>query len=159
MPGTRRWTALAAAGLGEALEPLQPDEVARRTGSDAHLAGVFDPDVAHLQPAALARGMARVAEAQGIRIHEGTRMTALGRTSPPSVTTSRGVVRAGTVVLAVNAWAARLPEVRRSLVVTSSDVIATPRDPAAARADRLDVGARPVRVRLAPARELLPPDT
>ena len=29
-------------------------------------------------------------------------------------------------MLAVNAWAARLPEVRRSLVVTSSDVIATP---------------------------------
>jgi len=122
--------ALTAAGVGEALEPLAPDEVARRTGSDAHLAGVFDPDVAHLQPAALARGMARVAEAQGIRVFEGTRMTEVGRTSPPSVTTPHGVVHAGTVVLAVNAWAARLPEVRRSLVVTSSDVIATPRDPA-----------------------------
>jgi len=122
--------ALAAAGVGEALEPLEPDEVARRTGSDTHLAGVFDPDVAHLQPAELARGLARVAEARGIRIHEGTRMTELARTSPPSVTTPGGVVRAGAVVLAVNAWAARLPEVRRSLVVTSSDVIATPRDPA-----------------------------
>ena len=60
----------------------------------------------------LARGMARVAEARGIRIHEGTEMTELGRTSPPTVTTARGTVHAGAVVLAVNAWAARLPEVR-----------------------------------------------
>ena len=118
--------ALAAAGIGEALEPLTPAEVARRSGSPEHLAGVFDPDVAHLQPAMLARGLARVAEARGIRIHEGTEMTELGRTSPPTVTTARGTVHAGAVVLAVNAWAARLPEVRRSLVVTSSDVIATP---------------------------------
>ncbi len=94
----------------------------------------------------------------GIRIHEGTAMTALGRTSPPTVTTARGTVHAGAVVLAVNAWAARLPEVRRSLVVTSSDVIATPPIAAAARADRLDLAGRPVRVRLAAARELLPPD-
>ena len=86
-------------------------------------------------------------------------MTELGRTSPPTVTTARGMVRAGAVVLAVNAWAARLPEVRRSLVVTSSDVIATPRDPALLERDRLDVAGRPVRVRLAPAGELLPPDT
>jgi glycine/D-amino acid oxidase-like deaminating enzyme len=122
--------ALAAAGIGEALEPLTPAEVARRSGSPEHLAGVFDPDVAHLQPAMLARGLARVAEARGIRIHEGTEMTELGRTSPPTVTTARGTVHAGAVVLAVNAWAARLPEVRRSLVVTSSDVIATPPVPA-----------------------------
>lgn len=121
--------ALAAAGLGEALERLTPDEVARRSGSDAHLAGVFDPDVAHLQPAQLARGMARVAEAAGIRIFEGTAMTGIGRTSPPSVATPHGTVHAGAVVLAVNAWAARLPEVRRSLVVTSSDIVATPADP------------------------------
>jgi glycine/D-amino acid oxidase-like deaminating enzyme len=121
--------ALAAAGIGEALEPLDPAEVARRAGSDAHLAGVFDPDVAHLQPAVLARGMARVAEARGIRIHEGTPMTALGRTTPPAVTTPLGTVRARSVVLAVNAWAARLDEIRRSLVVTSSDVVATAPDP------------------------------
>ena len=60
--------ALAAAGIGEALEPLHAGRGrAAAPDRDAHLAGVFDPDVAHLQPAALARGMARVAEAQGIR--------------------------------------------------------------------------------------------
>ena len=68
------------------------------------------------------------------------------------------MVRAGTVVLAVNAWAARLPEVRRSLVVTSSDVIATPRDPALLEQIGWTWQERPVRVRLAPAGELLPPD-
>ncbi len=118
--------ALAAAGVGEALEPLEPADVARLAGSDVHIAGVFDPDVAHLQPATLARGMARVAEARGIVIHEGTPMTSLGRTATPSVTTPGGTIHARAVVLALNAWSARLPEVRRALVVTSSDIVATP---------------------------------
>jgi glycine/D-amino acid oxidase-like deaminating enzyme len=118
--------ALRAAGVGEALEPLEPAAVARLAGSDVHIAAVFDPDVAHLQPAMLARGLARVAEARGITIHEGTPMTALGRGPAPTVATPRGTVHARSVVLALNAWAARLPEIRRSLVVTSSDIVATP---------------------------------
>ena len=124
----------------------------------AHLAGVFDPDVAHLQPARSPAGW-RASPRRGHPDPRRHGMTALGRTSPPTVTTARGTCTRGAVVLAVNAWAARLPEVRRSLVVTSSDVIATPRDPAVLEQIGWTWRGRPVRVRLAAAGELLPPDT
>jgi glycine/D-amino acid oxidase-like deaminating enzyme len=116
--------ALANAGL-EPYERLTRQQVAERTGSPVHLGGIFDPDTAIVQPAALAQGLARVADEAGVRIYEGTAMTELVRDEPAIVRTPGGDVRASTVVLAMNAWVARLPELARALVVVSSDVIAT----------------------------------
>jgi glycine/D-amino acid oxidase-like deaminating enzyme len=42
------------------------------------------------------------------------------------IRTQRGVLRADRLVIAMNAWAAALPELRRSLIVVSSDIVATP---------------------------------
>ena len=84
------WTATTEAQLGAwdstvellcelgapALELLEPAEVARRTGSPVHLAGVLDPSAATVQPAKLARGLRRVALELGVRLHEHTRVTA-----------------------------------------------------------------------------------
>lgn len=123
---------LAAAGA-EPFELLDPDEVARRSGSPAHLAGVFDPGPATVQPARLARGLAAVARRQGIRVVERAPMTELADGARVRVATTRGTVEADRVVLAINAWAAALPELRRSLVVVASDVVATSRVP-----ERLD---------------------
>jgi putative aminophosphonate oxidoreductase len=106
-------------------EPLEPDEVARRAGSDAHLAGVFEASAATVQPALLARGLRRVALLRGVRIFERSPMTRLERGGPPVVRTDSGSVTAERVVLAMNAWATRFREVRRSVVVISSDVLAT----------------------------------
>ena len=39
-------------------EPLDPDEVARRSGSPVHLAGIFEAAAGTIQPARLARGLA-----------------------------------------------------------------------------------------------------
>ena len=69
------WTATTPAQIGawdarggaderlgvDAFERLGPAEVARRAGSPAHLAGVFERRAATVQPAALARGLRRVA--------------------------------------------------------------------------------------------------
>ena len=63
-------------------ERLTPEEIARRTGSDVHLAGVLDPSAATVHPGFLVRGLRRVALARGVRIHEGTRVTDLDRRSP-----------------------------------------------------------------------------
>src|SRR5438132_10518301 len=52
-------------------------------------------------------------------------MRRLDRTGPPRVHCESGSVRADRVVLALNAWAAALPELRRALVIIPSDVIAT----------------------------------
>jgi putative aminophosphonate oxidoreductase len=111
-------------------ERLAPDEVARRSGSASHLAGVFEPTAATVQPALLARGLRRVALERGVRIFEHSAMTGLDRSSPPVVRTREGSVTAGCVVLALNAWATRLREVRRGIVVIASDVIATEPIPA-----------------------------
>jgi putative aminophosphonate oxidoreductase len=113
--------------LGEApFVRLDPDTVARRAASPAHLAGVFEPTAATVHPARLARGLRRVALKRGIRVFERSSMRRLDRGAQPAVRCDRGTVRAQRVVLALNAWAAALPELRRALVVVPSDVIATP---------------------------------
>jgi glycine/D-amino acid oxidase-like deaminating enzyme len=106
--------------------PLSPREVAARTGSARHLAGVLEPSAAKIHPARLARGLRRVCLEQGITIHEHTRVRRFTRTATPvRVTTDRGEVAADTLVLATNAWAAGIRELHRRLVVVSSDIVAT----------------------------------
>jgi len=127
-------SALERAGA-EPFERLERDEVTELSGSPVHLAGVREASTATIQPALLARGLAEVARSAGVRIHERTPMTALVRGPSPLVVTPGGVVTAGCVVLALNAWAAQLPEVAKSLVVVASDMIAT--EPLGERGDAL----------------------
>jgi putative aminophosphonate oxidoreductase len=109
--------------------PLEPEKVAQRAASAVHLAGVFEPTAATVHPARLARGLRRVCLERGIRVFEHSPVRRLSRTAPPRVHCDGGNVHAERVVLALNAWAAGLPELRRALVVIPSDVIATPRIP------------------------------
>ena len=138
--GGMLWTATAPAQVGawdgvvalterlglDVFERLDPAEVAARAGSRVHLAGVREPSAATIQPAALARGLRRVALELGVRIFEGTRVTAFSRERPLRIRTAQGgTLSADRLVLATNAWAAAIPELRRSLVVVSSDIAAT----------------------------------
>ena len=119
-------TVSAAEALGVSpFRRLEPAEVARMTGSPVQLGGVFEETAASVQPALLARGLRRVALERGVRIFEHSPMAALERSRPPKVRTARGAVRADTVILALNAWIARFRELRRSLVVIASDMVAT----------------------------------
>ncbi len=133
------WTATSPAQDGswnsliETLERYQqypfqtwePAQVARRAGSDRHLSGVFEPTAASVQPALLARGLRRAALSKGVRLYENTPMRRLDRARPPRVVTPRGTVTAEKVVVAMNAWASMFPELRRKIVVVSSDIVAT----------------------------------
>jgi putative aminophosphonate oxidoreductase len=121
-------TAIARHG-DHPFRPVQPDELAAHTGSDAHLAGVFEASCATVQPAKLARGLTRVAREHGVDIHEGSPMVGLDRSSPPTVKTPKGSVSAERVVIATGAWAARLRDLHRAFVVVASDIVIT--DPAA----------------------------
>ena len=114
----------------EAFVRLDPDEAGRRAGSPTHIAGVFEPTCATVQPARLARGLRRVALEQGIRIFEHSPMTRLERSFPARVHTTLGSVTADKVVLAMNAWLVQVRELSRSLAVIASDMIATERVPA-----------------------------
>jgi glycine/D-amino acid oxidase-like deaminating enzyme len=104
---------------------LGREEVAERAGSRAHLGGVLDTSAATVQPAALVLGLRRAAIESGVRIFERSPIVEVDRGAPPALVTARGRLRAEKVVVATNAWAARLPELRRALVVLSSDIIAT----------------------------------
>ena len=104
---------------------LGDGEGARRGGSPRYLGGVFQCTAGTVQPAMLARGLRRVAIERGVRIFEQTPVTEIHRGSPPVVRTPFGAVVAKKVVLATNAWAASIPELRRAITVLSSDMIAT----------------------------------
>ena len=116
-------------------EPLSPAEVAARSGSDRHLAGIFEAGSATVQPAMLARGLRRVALERGVRIFEHSAMTGLDREAVLAVRTAGGRVRAQRVVIAMNAWASRLRELGRAFVTVATDVVIT--DPVPGRLDAI----------------------
>jgi putative aminophosphonate oxidoreductase len=122
------WTALLADLARRQLHPFEEwsrAQVAARTGTDKHVSGVFEPGAASVQPALLAHGLRRVALEKGIRIYENTPMRRLDRSRPPTVVTDAGHLSAEKVVIAMNAWATMLPELRRAILVISSDIVAT----------------------------------
>ena len=148
------WAATSAAQIGawqgtmDAAEKWQlrpfedwtPDEVARRSGSPRHIAGIFEPSAATVQPALLARGLRRVALEKGVRIYEETPMQKLVRGRPPKVVTENGSITAGKVILAMNAWGIGFPELRKGIVVVSSDIVGTEAAPEKLKANGWDNG-------------------
>jgi putative aminophosphonate oxidoreductase len=130
--GSWRGTVERLESLGEQpFVELTPAEIAARTGSPVHLAGVMEASAATVQPAALARGLRRVVVERGVRIFENSPMLRLEGTDTASVVTGRGRIEARTVVLALSAWTGAIGELRRHLIVVASDVVAT--DPAPGR--------------------------
>jgi glycine/D-amino acid oxidase-like deaminating enzyme len=116
---------------GSPYRALTRAEVVAKTGSDVHLAGVWEPAGGTVHPARLVRGLLRLALDAGVRVHEHTDVVAI---EPGArVRTEGGHVDAGRVVLATGAWSAALPEFARRLFVVASDVVATRAVP-----DRLD---------------------
>jgi glycine/D-amino acid oxidase-like deaminating enzyme len=107
-----------------------PDEI-RSVGADAlrercdagFLGGAVIRTSATVHPARLAVGLrAKVVEA-GVRVHEHTPVRRLGRDA--AATTTRGHVRAGHAVLAVNSATASFPGFRLAHAVASSHMVIT----------------------------------
>jgi putative aminophosphonate oxidoreductase len=135
------WTATSKAQLGAweslvqlcernglcAFQRLEPQEVAARSGSSAHRAGVYASEAAIVQPATLARGLRRVALELGVRIFEHTSVKEFTRASPVRIDTECGTVTANKLVIATNAWAASVRELSRAITVISSDMVVTER--------------------------------
>jgi glycine/D-amino acid oxidase-like deaminating enzyme len=92
-------------------------------GAEGALGASFDPACARLHPAKLVRGLARVVEAMGVVIHEGTEVVDW---APRRVDTAPGFgVRAENVVIAVEGYGATLPQTRRQVLPLYSLMIAT----------------------------------
>jgi glycine/D-amino acid oxidase-like deaminating enzyme len=89
-------------------------------GASGVLGATVTQDCARIQPARLARGLARPVERLGGRIVEGAAALSIG---PREVVTDRGVVRAGATVRAIEAWSAQLSP--RSVAPVYSLIVAT----------------------------------
>ena len=134
------WAATSEAQLGlwrdtmdaigqHGLEPIvewSPEDAAARGGTASHIGGAFEKHAGRVQPALLARGLRRVALERGVRIYENTPLTDLTHGVPASIKTPKGTVRADRVVLAMNAWASRWAEIRKSIIVVTGDMVVTP---------------------------------
>ncbi len=133
------WTAINEAQLGawestleiseklgdSPYQRLTPEEVYQHTGSEKHLAGVFDPTNGTVQPARLVAGLKRVALELGVEIYEKTPVTELSYRHSSRLKTTYANVTAKKVVLATNVWAAAFPELRKYLTPVSSSIVVT----------------------------------
>lgn len=113
-------------GGGPAL--LSAGELADRVWIPGAHGALFDPACARVQPAALARGLARAVERSGATIVEGTTVTAIEpcRGTVPSIArTGRGDVSARWVVRATEGYTPGLPGEARTLAPITSTMIVT----------------------------------
>ena len=130
-----RWdddvAAVAALGHPDAYVPLTADEVTARCRSPRFRGGALMRDAATVQPALLARGLRRVCLERGVAIHEGTRVTRIADRSGPIVrlrtesAAGRHQVRAGHVVMALNAWTLGWNPFRHRLLAWGSYMVRT----------------------------------
>jgi gamma-glutamylputrescine oxidase len=119
---------LSARGLP--LTFLRGDELkSKLRARDVHGA-VFDPGEGQLVGVDLIRAMRPILVRQGVQIFEGTRVTRVREGSTIELTTSGGVVRAKSLVLATSGYTPRLGYFRTGLLPVISHVIATDPVPA-----------------------------
>ncbi len=109
-----------AAEYGEHLRFLDRQAVQDAVHSPIWQAGLYRPPGRDflVDPAALCRGLARVASERGVRIHEGTRVERLERIAGGVVTklTAGGSVRSDRVVVATSAYSGWLGRLRSTFV-------------------------------------------
>jgi glycine/D-amino acid oxidase-like deaminating enzyme len=117
-----------AYGFGDRYALLDAAGIAERMRIAGAVRGLASPDAAVIHPGRLARGLARLVEARGGRIFEGSAVTdwrgrdASGRAT---LVTPRGDVRAPVVVLAGEAYLTRLRRLHRQLIPIYSLIVLT----------------------------------
>ncbi|HET9671255.1 MAG TPA: FAD-binding oxidoreductase [Actinomycetota bacterium] len=116
-------------GLSEHFQVLDREEMRSRISSPVFRGALYRKVGATVHPARLARGMRRVLMERGVRIFEDTPVTRFGAGAPAVAETPDGTIRAGTAVIALNAWAHHWKRFRRTVVVRGSYIVLTGRAP------------------------------
>ncbi len=101
---------------------LDPGALSARIRVATNFGGSFNANIAAVNPAKLARGVADAAERRGAAIYEQT--TALS-VEPGCVRTSHGTVRAQRIVLGLDGYVTQLPGYRRNVLSFYEHMIAT----------------------------------
>jgi gamma-glutamylputrescine oxidase len=120
---------------------LDAEETRALVATDGYLEGFFDSHAAAIHPLNFSLGLARAAEAAGVRIFEHTRVRAYSHTDPAMVEAAQGRVRAAHVVLACNGYLGKLePRVAGRIMPINNFVVAT--EPLGAERARALIGGR-----------------
>lgn len=128
-------TAARLATLGHDTQILSRSELRDELGSARYHGALLDPLACAVHPAKLCFGLAQAAHRAGAHLIEQVDVTAVTRTADGfRLGTSRGVVRAGEVIVATNGYGGPVAELRRRVIPMESRIIATdPLPPALAQ--------------------------
>ena len=109
------------------LRLLDSGEAASYARASRVLGATYTPHCARIQPARLARGLARLVESRGVVIYEQTAVTEI---APSLATTREGRVRADHVIRATEGFTPNLAGMKRAVVPVYSLIVATEQLPA-----------------------------
>jgi len=105
---------------------LNREELAAHVRSDRYLGALLDTRSGHLHPLKFTRGVARAAEAAGVRIFENSPVVRYEDGPAVTVRTAEGSVRCGHLVLCGNAYlGAVAPSLARRILGVGTYIIAT----------------------------------
>jgi glycine/D-amino acid oxidase-like deaminating enzyme len=113
------------ASMGLPARLVEGAELQALVRTDRFRSGLLMEDTSILNPAKLARGMARVAEALGVEIHEGTRVLRIEPGRTVRITTELGRVDAAQAVVATNGYTPQLGFLGTRLLPLCNYVVAT----------------------------------
>ena len=127
----RGWAQELSAALADRYDypfcqSLDAGEVKERVSTDSFLEGLYDSQALTLHPLNFSLGLARAADAAGVRIYERSRVTGYSRTDPALIETAKGSVKASFIVLACNGYLEKLERrVARKIMPINNFMIAT----------------------------------
>lgn len=105
---------------------IERDEIGQWVASERYIAGLHDAGAGHLHPLRFTMGVGRAAQAAGVRLHEGTRVTGIDYGPTVTVRTDHGSVRAKFVALCANVGHADLSRrLAGKLIGVASYIVAT----------------------------------
>jgi len=118
--------AWAEAGYRDSVLVEGRQATAAHVDSPAYIGGLHESGAGHFHPLKYCLGLARAAEAAGVRIFEGARVTAIARGRRPRLDLAGARVEADFVVLCGNAYLGDLvPEIRSKVLPVGSFIAAT----------------------------------
>ena len=109
-----------------AMRLLDQDKIKEYVNSELYLGGYYREDWGHIQPLNLCLGEAKVAQSLGANIFENSQVTNITYGDNPVVTTQKGSVKAGHVILCGNAYMGKLvPYLDARVLPATSCIIGT----------------------------------
>jgi glycine/D-amino acid oxidase-like deaminating enzyme len=114
-----------AIGLSDHYDLLDATQTEERIRVAGAVGSLWYKEGSTIQPARLARGLARAVESHGGVIYEQTEVTNYVPGPLPRLDTTRGNISAKTIVLAGEGYLSQLPRLRRRIVPATSHMVVT----------------------------------